>query len=129
MKRLLLLIAIAFLPACSTTSPVVDVAVTYGVAKVVENSSAAAKPGRVRDLREAAAGLRALAQGTVSRAAVDALLKRVFHGDAELAAIHALIVSYFPDEDVPVHHDEALAATARRLALLIESGLPAVPAK
>ena len=114
----------------ANASALTRIASTYGIAKLVQNSSTDAKPGRVAGLRKLADGLDLLAQGSVSRAKVQSLIAGQFKDEPEAqAAVTAIILTYFPADPVPVHHDENLAAIARALASAIRDSLPPIPAK
>ena len=129
MKLLLILLA-ALLTSCSTpggNSAHATAGTAYGTSRLHDQSSAAARPGRIADLRAFADALDAIAQGTVTRAAVLDLVTRHLAGDPGLQALGVLITAYFPEEETPVHHNPALSATARAIASGIRMSLPPAP--
>lgn len=130
MKTIALLITLALASCATVDSPFVDASISFGTSRLITNSSAEKKPERIAKLHAVASGLDALAQGTVSRAAVEELLVQVAKGDQDLLVfLRSVVLPYFPAEDTPVHHNEKLSALARRLAVAIRNGLPPVPQK
>jgi len=106
--------------ALTTAAAYLGAAKTLDSAKTPESRARKAKR-----LTELANGLDVIASGNVSQTQVKELLDRVLPTtEPEWAALRIVALSYFPQEDIPVHHDARVTAGAKALSAGIRLALP-----